>query len=556
MKILFIVSAFNSLSQRLFCELRDKGYEVSVQFATSQNDMSEEVDRFKPDIIFCPYLKKYLPKEIFLNTPTFVLHPGIRGDRGHNALDHAVRDEKKEWGVVILRATEVLDGGDIYAEVRFQMRDASKASLYRNEVARASSNALKIFLKNLADKEFVPSPQLNNPMHHYLSAQDRAIEWQRDTTKEIIKKIYASDSYPGVRDEFLGLECYLFGAHEEESLRAEPKEIIAKRDGAICVGTIDGAIWISHMQEVGRFKLPSTYVLKDRIKGVKEIRLPLVVEYGKKTFHEISYESIGEVCYLHFNFHNGAMHSEQCIRLKYAFEYLKESHKVIVLMGGADFFSNGIHLNILEDSKKQGEDGWSNINAMNDLLRSVLSASDVLTVASLEKNAGAGGVFLALACDYTISKEGVVLNPHYKTLGLSGSEYHTYTLPKRVGEEKAKQLLDECLPISAKRAFEISMIDKLFEDKDYLDALREFANNLAENIEAYNDFLYEKEECLSNNLEFIEQKKEEELRVMYSEFWDKDSSFHQLRYDFVYKACQIQTPKRLKIGQKNIYGAN
>jgi putative two-component system hydrogenase maturation factor HypX/HoxX len=210
----------------------------------------------------------------------------------------------------------------------------------------------------------------------------------------------------------------------------------------------------------------------------------------------------------------------------------------------------------LEDSKKQGEDGWSNINAMNDLLRSVLSASDVLTVASLEKNAGAGGVFLALACDYAIAKEGVVLNPHYKTLGLSGSEYHTYTLPKRVGEEKAKQLLDECLPISAKRAFEISMIDKFFEDKDYLDALREFANNLAENIEAYNDFLYEKEEYLSNNLEFIEQKKEEELRVMYSEFWDKKSSFHQLRYDFVYKACRIQTPKRLKSGQKNICGAN
>jgi len=96
-----------------------------------------------------------------------------------------------------------------------------------------------------------------------------------------------------------------------------------------------------------------------------------------------------------FNFHNGAMSSQQCIRLKYAFDYIKESAKVLVLIG-------------------------------------------------------AGGFFLALACDYVVASETSVLNPHYKTLGLSGSQYHTYSLPKRVGEDKAKELLDKCLPLSVK----------------------------------------------------------------------------------------------------------
>ncbi|MBS4069448.1 hydrogenase maturation protein [Sulfurimonas sp. RIFOXYB12_FULL_35_9] len=546
MKILLLVSAFNSLSQRVFCELRDMQHVVSVQFSTSDKEMIEEAQRFKPDIIFCPYLKKYIPKELFLNTPTFILHPGIRGDRGHNALDHAIRDDKKEWGVVILRANEEFDGGDIYAHVSFKMRDTYKASLYRNEVANATSKALKILLESLNESEFEPISQLKTKMHAYLTQEDRAIDWQRDTTKEIIKKIHVSDSFPGVKDEFLGVECYLFGAWEEESLKGDPKEIIAKRDGAVCVGTIDGALWISHMLEVGRFKLPSTYVLKEKIKGVKEVRTPLVVEYGEKTFHEISYKSISDVCYMYFNFHNGAMSSEQCIRLKYAFEYLKESHKVIVLMGGEDFFSNGIHLNILEDSQKQGEDGWSNINAMNDVVKSILCADDVITVASLGKNAGAGGVFLALACDYVVAKEGVVLNPHYKTLGLSGSEYHTYTLEKRVTKESADRLLSECLPISVKRAFEIGMIDKVYEDKNYFESVNEFAQVLTQDEDKYNDFLYEKEECLSKNIDIMEQKKEEELKVMYAEFWDKESLFHKLRYEFVYKICQIKTPQRLK----------
>lgn len=519
---------------------------LCVQYAVNDKAMIQSVEEFKPDIVFCPYLKKYIPKEIFSNTPTFILHPGIRGDRGHNALDHAIREKKKEWGIVILKANEEFDGGDIYAEAGFLMRDACKASIYRNEVSNAASKALKVLLINLHDKDCKPTPQLKSSMHNYLTQQDRAIDWQKDTTKEIIKKIHVSDSFPGVKDEFFGIECYLFGAHEEAVLRGEPKEIVAKRDGAVCVATIDGALWISHMSEVGKFKLPSTYVLKERIKGVKEIRIPLIVEHGYKSFHEISYRNVGDIGYLYFNFHNGAMSSEQCIRLKYAFEYLKENCKVIVLMGGADFFSNGIHLNILEDSKKQGEDGWSNINAMNDVVKSILFADDVVTVASLGKNAGAGGVFLALACDFVVAREGVVLNPHYKTLGLSGSEYHSYTLQKRVGREKADELLTKCLPLSAKRAFEIGIVDSVYDGRDYFQSIDEFVQKLLEDEDRYSDFLYEKEEYLSKNSDMIEQKKEQELKVMYSEFWDKESIFHKLRHDFVYKVCSLQTPQRLK----------
>ncbi len=73
-------------------------HSVSVQFAINDKAMIDEVERFQPDIIFCPFLKKFIPPEIFLKTPTFVLHPGIRGDRGHNALDHALRDRKKRVG--------------------------------------------------------------------------------------------------------------------------------------------------------------------------------------------------------------------------------------------------------------------------------------------------------------------------------------------------------------------------------------------------------------------------------------------------------------------------
>jgi len=546
MKILLLVSAFNSLTQGVFVKLQDNGHMVGVQYAIDDISIIEEVNRFEPEIILCPYLKKYIPKEVFTKTPTYILHPGVRGDKGHHSLDHVVRDNKKEWGVVLLKANEHFDGGEIYAQANFEVRDTYKASLYRDEVFYATLEAVDKLLINLQDKDFTPTKQLNTPLHHYLTKEDRQIDWENDTTKEIVKKIYTSDSYPGVFDTILGVQCYLFGAWEEEKLKGEVKEILAKRDGAICLGTIDGAIWITHLKEIKGIKLPATYVLKDKIQGVKENRLSLIFDMSYKTFYEIGSHKDEDVTYLCFNFHNGAMSGEQAIRLKYAFEYLKENAKVIVLIGARDFFSNGIHLNILEDSQKQGEDGWSNINAMNDLVKSIIFADDVITVSSLHKNAGAGGVFLSTACDYVVGEQNIVLNPHYKTIGLSGSEYHTYSLPKRVGDTKAQELLENCLPISMQKAKEIGLVDEVFHHIDYFDRLREYATNLVKDETKFDDFLWDKEDYLEENKQFINQCKENEIKIMYPEFWEEDSDFHKLRYDFVHKVSHTITPQRLQ----------
>ena len=64
----------------------------------------------------------------------------------------------------------------------------------------------------------------------------------------------------------------------------------------------------------------------------------------------------------------------------------------------------------------------------------MLLTADKIVIAALEGNAGAGGVFLALAADQVLMRDGIVLNPHYKNMGnLFGSEYWTYVLPRRVG---------------------------------------------------------------------------------------------------------------------------
>jgi len=538
-------------------------HSVSVELATSDSAMQSAVESFFPDIIICPYLIRFIPSCIYEVVPTFILHPGIRGDKGPHALEHALLENKKRWGVSIICANQEFDGGDIYVEHSFSMRVTRKASLYRREVNYAASNAIKQLVSDIINKKTSIVAQLPTPMHKILTQKDRKIDWLKQSNREIILTINAADSYPGVLDKILDKEVYLYGAcHEslEEGTAiyklasgVKTKEIFAKRDGAVCIKTKEGALWISHMKEVGGFKLPSTYVLKDLLKGVKENRIPLILEKRVCGFHEIYLEIKHEVAYLYFNFHNGAFSSEQSIRLKYAVESMKDRCKVLVLMGGDEFFSNGIHLNILEDSKKQGEDGWSNINAMNDMVRSVLLSDDFLSVAALRGGAGAGGLFLALACDYVVARDGVVLNPHYKTIGLSGSEFHTYTLPKRVGEAKAKKLLEEALPILSREAKVIGLVDEVFCEvqEDFESDLDEFVATLVRDEDNRYELLDKKRDRLEADEVVIHTKHKEELDIMYPEFWDEKSSFHSLRKAFVYKQCPTCTPKRLQYKEEN-----
>ena len=49
-----------------------------------------------------------------------------------------------------------------------------------------------------------------------------------------------------------------------------------------------------------------------------------------------------------------------------------------------------------------------------------------------------------------------------------------------------------------------------------------------------------KKDFLFDNYKTIEKCKDEELKVMYDEFWNENSSFHKLRFDFVYKVIGAQ----------------
>ena len=479
MRILFLTHAFNSLTQRLWVELAALGHEVSIEFDIDDRVSAEAVALWRPELIVAPFLKRRIPESIWRAHRCIVIHPGIVGDRGPSSLDWAIMDGEIEWGVTALQADAEMDAGDVWASVAFPLRAAAKGSLYRNEVTEAAVAAMRLVLERLATPGFRPEPLdparpgVRGRLRPAMRQDDRAIDWQRDDTATVLRRIRAADGVPGVRDELRGLPVALFDAHAEDALRqanaaAAPGALIATRDGAVCRATVDGAVWITHLKrldgEEPAYKLPAARVLADRIDDVQEASLAPDADVAGATWRDIRYEEEGAVGYLHFPFYNGAMGTAHCERLRAALARAKaRPTRVIVLLGGPDFWSNGIHLNLIEAAAQPADESWRNIEAMNDLVREIVLTADQLTIAALQGNAGAGGVFLALAADEVVARDGVILNPHYKSMGnLYGSEYWTYLLPRRVGAERAGAITRNRLPVGVAEALQARLIDDHF----------------------------------------------------------------------------------------------
>ena len=179
----------------------------------------------------------------------------------------------------------------------------------------------------------------------------------------------------------------------------------------------------------------------------------------------------------------------------------------------------------------------------------ILTLTDRITVAALQGNAGAGGCFLALAADEVWAHEGVVLNPHYKNMGnLYGSEYWTYSLPRRIGEAASRAVMQQRLPLVAPLAVQRGLLDACFAVGGH--AFVEQARERALALAAAYDLPLRLQDKARRRAEDEARKplaryREEELQRMQRNFYGFDPSYHVARHHFVYRKPHAWTPRHL-----------
>ncbi|MFI7546388.1 hydrogenase maturation protein [Actinoplanes sp. NPDC049599] len=561
MRVLLLVSAFNGLSQRTWCALREAGHDVGVLIATSAQDIIDGVAAAQPELILCPFLTHRVPAQVWRQCRTVIIHPGPVGDRGPSSLDWAIAEGTPSWGVTALQAVEEMDAGPVWATRTFPMPAAPrKSSLYNGPVADAALECVFEVLAKAADPAFRPVPATELTIEVQgarprpaMRQADRAFDWSQPG-EQILRRIRAADGSPGVRTTVAGLEVFAYDAHPGLARGARPGTVLSRRQGAVLVATGDGSLWLGQLRDATRpdqVKLPATTLLGKRLHGVPDSPLPPGTEPEGPSYRQVRYRRTGPVGWLAFDFYNGAMSTGHCRRLLAGLRYAAaQDTRVLVLRSGTDAFSNGIHLAAVDAAADPAAAAWANIKAVNAVCREIISCTGQVVVAGYAGSAGAGGVMLGLGADIVAARRGTVLNPYYD-IGLYGSELHTFTLPRRVGAETAQRLIDAKLPVGADQAAALGLVDEVGprHPEAYAEWLTALATRQADPRSARRRQSAKAKRLAAERVP-LDVYEARELAEMSSDMFGDRSGFAAARRAFLSKARPVATPARLLPGAR------
>jgi len=544
-RVMLLCSAFNGLTQRAWVELREAGHEVQVQVAWDAGAVRAAVTAMAPDLVICPFLRERVPAEVWTAWPTVILHPGPPGDRGPSSLDWALMNGETAWGVTAVQAVEEMDAGPIWGSRTFPVRGLPrKSDLYNGAVTEAAIELIHEAVAKAADPAFVAEPldyarpEVTGRLRPAVRRADRSFDWS-DPSRHILQRIRAADGSPGVSTELGGMPVAVFDAHEGRDRGERPDRpgmVVGRRHGAVQVATGDGSIWVGHLRNlsdplVPGLKLPATSVLGRLVDDVPEASRGL----GPR---EIEYHRDGAIGVLTLDFYNGAMSTQQCRRLETALRYATEQDTRVLLLRGGPTFSNGIHLGVIEAAADPASEAWANIVAIDDVCRQIIACPEQLVVSSVGGNAGAGGVMLALGADHVVIREGVVLNPHYQTMGLYGSEYWTYVLPRRVGQVVARAMVTACQPVGTSQALRTGLADQIVPGAraTFEAAVVRYARQLADRPDYPNQLADKRSRrAADERLRPLQDYRQAELDRMRTDIFGNANNFTAARRAFINK---------------------
>lgn len=203
------------------------------------------------------------------------------------------------------------------------------------------------------------------------------------------------------------------------------------------------------------------------------------------TFETVIYELDGAVATVQMNRPEAlnALSQQLSADLLAAFETaVKDDVRVIILTGSGRAFCSGGDLREMKTlGEKEGNiEAFLDrpLKALHEVIKFIRETPIPFIAAVNGVCAGAGTNF-ALACDLVLAAEDATFNEAFVRIGLTPDCGGTFFLPRAVGEKIASEMFLTGMTISAARAAEIGMINRVVPSGDLLLEAQKLAEQLA-----------------------------------------------------------------------------
>ena len=153
--------------------------------------------------------------------------------------------------------------------------------------------------------------------------------------------------------------------------------------------------------------------------------------------------------------------------------------RAVIIEGSGKMFCAGGDLKAFSDA---GDSAPALIKQMAGDLHiaiSRFSRMDAPTIAAINGTAAGAGFSIAISADVVISTKSAKFVMAYTNAGLSPDGSSTYFLPRRIGDRRARELMLTNRVLSAEKALEWGLINKIVDQKNLSTTTRELAEEFA-----------------------------------------------------------------------------
>ncbi len=177
-----------------------------------------------------------------------------------------------------------------------------------------------------------------------------------------------------------------------------------------------------------------------------------------------------------------AMNSQMMTDLRDCFQqfYVQENAAaclVITGVGDQAFCSGGD----LKERRGMTDETWRRQHAIIEQAVKAMHDCPIPVIAAINGAAYAGGMEIALACDFVYAAEHAKFALTEVTLGIMPGAAGTQNLPRAVGVRRAKEIILTGTPFTAADGYEWGMINKVVPGPELMGAVMETARKIASN---------------------------------------------------------------------------
>lgn len=217
MNPVFVVLSSKTWHDKLFEDLRDNVEATWIRLKEFNKFNLENLDQWKPDMIFIPHWSYIIPEEIFLKYDCIVFHmTDLPYGRGGSPLQNLITRGHNKTKISALKVVKELDAGPVYLKRELSLDGNA------TEIFQRASSIIQSMIREIIDQDIKPIGQDGVP-----------VLFKRRTPSEsnLADVKSKEEAYDYIR--MLDAEGYPHAFLETENLRFEFTEAIISENGQL-----------------------------------------------------------------------------------------------------------------------------------------------------------------------------------------------------------------------------------------------------------------------------------------------------------------------------------